>query len=105
MERSVYDNLRLVERDHWWFRARRAILNDQLRRLELADGARILEVGCGAGGNLKMLAQFGRVIGMEPDEESRAHAERMNGLPVVSGFLPGPLPDLGGQFDLVAALD
>ncbi len=105
MERAIYDNLRQVERDHWWFCARRSILRDQLVRLNLSEGARILEVGCGTGGNLKMLSQFGAITGLEPDEPSRAYAEQTNGAPVVSGFLPGPLPTFDGEFDLIAALD
>jgi SAM-dependent methyltransferase len=105
VERSVYDNMRAVERTHWWFRGRRAILSSQIERLGLAREARILEVGCGTGGNLKMLSAFGRVTGMEPDGPSRAYAEEASGVVVESGFLPGPLPTFQGDFDLIAALD
>lgn len=105
MERSVYENMRRIERTHWWFCARREILTEELRRMEIAPGARILEVGCGTGGNLGMLSKFGDVTGLEPDDESRAYAQRETGVPVVGGFLPGPLPDLGAPFDVVAAFD
>lgn len=105
MERSVYDNMRKIEQDHWWFRARREILGDQLERLNLGPDARILEVGCGTGGNLTMLARYGHVTGVEPDTESREYAMEHTGVEVLPGFLPGPLPEFGGQFDLIAAFD
>src|SRR5690606_37739711 len=63
------------------------------------------EVGCGTGGNLEMLAQFGQVTGLEPDDESRAYASDATGVPVVFGLLPDGLPDFDGPFDLIAALD
>ncbi len=103
MERAVYDRLRQVEQEHWWFAARREILAAQISGLGLPRDARILEVGCGAGGNLPMLARFGAVTGLEPDTESRAYAAERSGVPVIDGSLPHGLPAPG--YDLVAALD
>lgn len=105
MDRSVYDNMRAIEQDHWWFRARRTILADQLSRLRLPEDARILEVGCGTGGNLEMLSRFGQVTGLEPDEPSRQYAAERSGLPVLTGSLPDGLPAFDQPFHLIAALD
>jgi SAM-dependent methyltransferase len=105
MDRQVYDRMRGLEDRHWWFRARRDILSDQIGRLGLPAGASVLEVGCGTGGNLGMLGRFGAVTGMEPDDQARGFAAEKSGVPVESGLLPDGLPFKPGQFDLVAALD
>ncbi|MBW8816097.1 MAG: class I SAM-dependent methyltransferase [Caulobacterales bacterium] len=105
MDRSVYENMRRIERTHWWFCARRRILSEELRRMDIPSDARILEVGCGTGGNLGMLSHFGHVVGLEPDEESRAYAARETGVPVVGGFLPEPVPEFEAPFDVIAAFD
>lgn len=54
---------------HWWFRGRRRVLVDMLRQALRSSGgsARILDYGCGTGGNTPAYAAFGAVVGIEPD--------------------------------------
>ncbi|HEX3701172.1 MAG TPA: class I SAM-dependent methyltransferase [Phenylobacterium sp.] len=105
MERAIYDQMRVLQQDHWWFAARRAILASQIGRLPLPRPAQILEAGCGPGGNLAMLQRFGEVTAIEPDEASRAYAAERNGVEVRAGLLPQSAPDFGKAFDLVACFD
>jgi len=105
MERHIYESMRELQQAHWWFAARRQILGSELRRLPLPRPARILEVGCGPGGNLELLKRFGEVRAIEPDAESRAYATECSGVRVDGGLLPDGLPDLGGPFDLICAFD
>jgi SAM-dependent methyltransferase len=105
MERAIYDQMRVLQQNHWWFAARREILSAEIARLPLPKPAQILEAGCGPGGNLAMLQRFGEVSAIEPDEESRAYAAGHSGADVRSGFLPQSAPDFGKAFDLVAAFD
>jgi SAM-dependent methyltransferase len=105
MERQTYERMRDLQRDHWWFVARREILAAEIARLPLPKPARILEAGCGPGGNLAMLGRFGVVSAVEPDEDSRAYAAANNPVDARVGFLPDRLPDFGAPFDLVAAFD
>jgi SAM-dependent methyltransferase len=105
MERQTYERMRELQRDHWWFAARREILAAEIARLPLPRPARILEAGCGPGGNLGMLGRFGEVCAVEPDAESRRYAAARNPVDAREGFLPDRLPDFGAPFDLVAAFD
>lgn len=105
MDRATYDRMRALQADHWWFRGRRAILAALIADLPLPKPARILEAGCGPGGNLAMLSAFGEVTGMEPDAASRDYAAEQTGVSVQAGALPAPLPFPPASFDLVCAFD
>lgn len=105
MERHIYERMRQLQQAHWWFAARREILGSEIERLTLPRSARILEVGCGPGGNLELLKRFGEVRAVEPDASSRAYAAEQSGVLVEGGLLPDGLPELGGPFDMVCAFD
>ncbi|WP_234703188.1 class I SAM-dependent methyltransferase [Sphingobium chlorophenolicum] len=94
------------EQDHWWFVARRAIIDSLIRaHVPLPPEAHILEAGCGTGGNIPLLAQFGTLDAMEYDADARALASA-RGLCRVE---PGALPDAIGfgdtRYDMIALLD
>jgi SAM-dependent methyltransferase len=106
MDRVVYDRMAAHDTTHWWYRARREILSDYLKRWGGLPGqARILEIGCGTGPNLPMLAEFGEVDAIEIDDTARGFASERLGKPVGAS----PLPELTGvdcgAYDLVAVLD
>jgi len=105
MERLAYREMAELDQKHWWYRARRKVLADLIRR-EVAPppDARILEVGCGTGHNFEVLKQFGRVDAIELDDESRAIAEQRLGRTIMTSPLP-ELAGVGDGYDLVAALD
>jgi SAM-dependent methyltransferase len=105
MDRQTYNRMRLLQAGHWWFRGKRKILAGLIGALSLPKPAEVLEVGCGPGGNLPMLGQFGEVTGLEPDEDSRAFAAQNTGFKVESGLLPDGLPFAPETFDLVCAFD
>lgn len=106
MDRIVYDRMAAHDTTHWWYRARREILSDYLSRYGgLPKDARILEIGCGTGHNLPMLARFGDVDAIEIDAAARELASERLGKPVSDA----PLPELPGvergHYDLIAVLD
>jgi SAM-dependent methyltransferase len=107
LEPHTYQLAAAVEDRHWWFRGRRSVLRALLDRHLGAgpQGRDILEVGCGNGGNLALLAAYGRVFAVELDDAARARAVQRGLARVETGQLPGALPFPGQRFDLIAALD
>lgn len=90
---------------HWWFRARHEILFEIIKNLDLPESASILEIGCGTGGNLKMLQQFGRVSAMETDTHAILHAKNISGISIEHGSLPNEIPDYQKKFDMICLFD
>ena len=73
-EYKLYDTM---EKDHWWFKARRNILAVFLNNIEKTGEKTILEIGCGTGGNLIYLFQnFKKRIGLEINETAIKYARR-----------------------------
>ena len=106
MERVVYETMAELDQSHWWYKARREIIAALIRRIvKPPPNARLLEIGCGTGHNLAMLAEFGAVDALELDDEARTIAEKRLGRRVMSA----PLPELAGvpdgHYDLIGAFD
>ena len=61
MEVEEYARIAAAEDDHWWYRNTRALMADLLAPW-LGTGQRILDAGCGPGGNGAWLALWGGSI-------------------------------------------
>lgn len=106
MEQAAYQSLRDSQDEHWWFVGRRRIVARLIERFAaLPANARVLEAGCGYGGNLAMLGQFGRVDAFEFDDAARAHAASIAERSVAYGKLPDDIGFDNESFDLIALLD
>ena len=111
MQEQAYPIMYEVEDAHWWYEGRRRILESFLERVcdrmreELnVARPRILDVGCGTGANLKLLAQFGEVEGVDISPEALSFC-RERGFDNVRQGAAEQLPYEDGVFDLVTALD
>lgn len=105
MEPSIYTLMASLEENHWWFAARRTIAEKIIKQLDLPPDAKILDAGCGTGGNLAMLGRHGQIHAMELDDQARQIANAKGIALVLSGRLPDNVPFQQEQFDLIALLD
>jgi len=102
----LYAPLRELERTHWWFRGRRRILLAALERVGVG-ASEVLDVGCGAGTNLELLAWHfpgARARGIDVERAPLRFCRDERDLPVAQADA-ARLPFAAGSFDLVAALD
>ena len=79
-----------VEQQHWWFVARRRILQTLIRQLLPPNPTEtIVDVGCGTGGNVAALAGDYRCIGIDPSADAiRLARSRFAGVEFVCGLAP-----------------
>ena len=106
MQQHTYAIMNRVEDSHWWFVGRRAILESFLRGIVAkldVQNPKILDVGCGTGANLEMLANFGESEGVDVSDDALEFC-RSKGLKAHKG-LAESLPFADEIFDVVTALD
>jgi SAM-dependent methyltransferase len=107
MERQVYGQIQDIERDHWWYVARRKIIFDwALLWAGRFDRPRILDIGCGTGFNVEFLHAHGfdRVFGLDlsTDALEFCRSRRLTSLVRGDATLA---PFRAGVFDMILALD
>ena len=106
MNPQAYLDMADTESAHWWFKARRKILSAFLEHLNLPPDASILEVGCGTGGNLEMLASYGKLSAVEMDADALqiANTKTAGIYDIRKGTFPDSIP-FHQQFDLICMFD
>jgi len=107
MQAHHYPILFEVEESHWWYLGRRRIiasLVEKICRTLDKPNPSILDVGCGTGANLKMLANYGSAEGVDISSQAVDFC-RERGLDSVRLGAAEQLPYENGSFDLVTALD
>jgi SAM-dependent methyltransferase len=107
MQSHHYPILYEVEESHWWYLGRRRIIQslvEQICSKADVENRRILDVGCGTGANLKMLARFGQAEGVDISEQAVSFC-RDRGLDSVKLGAIEQLPYEDESFHIVTALD
>lgn len=105
MDQEFYREMYINEDMHWWFVARRLIIKKVIDKYFHTKQGTVLEVGCGSGGNLEMLQEYGEIFAMELDDGARSMANSRKICHVKKGELPYDIPFDDYAFDLICMLD
>jgi SAM-dependent methyltransferase len=100
VESEHYERVAAVENDHWWYTNTRRVMEDVLAPW-LGRGQRILDAGCGPGGNGAWLARHGQVVGADTSAEALRYVRDRRPMmrPALSSLTAVPFADK--SFDVV----
>lgn len=104
MEFAEYHVMAHVERTHWWYVGMRTIADVWLRQLPATPTPRrILDAGCGTGGNLAWLAHYGHPFGFDFSPVALPFAQQYS-YPVSRASIEA-IPFADASFDLVTSFE
>ncbi len=102
MEKSIYLKQIDNESKHWWFKARREILNIQIKKYSTKKKMSILDFGSGSGTNIHMLSKYGEVDVYEKDNKTSNFLKKKfnkNGIKIIKKCFSKK------KYDLILAAD
>ncbi len=108
-DQSVFNNLFSIEDRHFWFRIRRDIIAALTRQItvELPNGYRVLEIGCGTGNVMQTLEKVctkGQVYGLDLFFSGLEYARLRTQTSLIQANVDD-LPFESGKFHLVGMFD
>lgn len=105
-EDEYFDLMASVAEAHWWYRGRRALVAQTLRR-RIGRGTVALDVGCGTSETLDVLTAIGAriAIGTDLSEAALAYASSRRPRPEVLRALAEHLPLRDGSVGCLVSMD
>jgi SAM-dependent methyltransferase len=107
LDTKAYETFARNEKNHFWFRGRRAVFFDLIRRHiapNLPEKPTCFDLGCGVGGMLESMSEFGRGVGMDIDPDSLAFCKERGFGQVFEGR-GHRLPLQSDSIDMIGAFD
>lgn len=106
MKSEYYATLNAVQERHWWYAARRTILEKVLRVVFDAGVPKgnLYDLGCGVGANLNVLEKFGPTVGvdMSPEAVTFCHERGLNNVVQADLNALGGIADESGSVVVLA---
>jgi 2-polyprenyl-3-methyl-5-hydroxy-6-metoxy-1,4-benzoquinol methylase len=103
MEAQSIQEYERLERYYWWFVGRRRIIESVLRKY-IGGKLRILDWGCGPGGNFPFLKKYGDVLGVDASDEALS-ACRKKGITTIAKAQDISEFASNEKFDLITNFD
>ena len=105
MEKDFYKTYFTLEKDNWWFRVRRNLIFDLLRKYKVPKTAKIFDFGCGSGYTVGYLQKLGYDASGTDISAEAIEFGLSKGIRNLSVTLNGEIRPPEGGFDLILALD
>jgi SAM-dependent methyltransferase len=93
-----------LENLHWWFLAKKKYIRTILDLYLTAGEDKILDIGCGTGGMMELLKEYGSVFGLDYHQAACAFCRQRAPFPLLKGDA-NHLPFKKGTFGLIVLLD
>lgn len=104
MEDRLYPQMHRVEKEHWWFAAKRSIVLHLLTtRVHTSSRTRVLDVGCGTGAILEEFSRRYEAFGIDPSQQAVDFCRQRGLTNVWAGLLADFPPDK--PYDLITMMD
>lgn len=108
MNFEQFQDMDRMEETHFWFKARREIIQSILIAQNFANRElTVLEIGCGTGGNLKYFqSTYSDIVGCEVSEDAIKFARhKLPALDIRKCNLPDEIPFENSKFDIIFLFD
>ncbi len=105
MQDNAYAGMLAMQENHWWWRGMRRVYGYALRDFKPSGSgkARLIDIGCGFGANLRVLDPLGDVVGVDVSLEALRSIEKRPTLGLVQAEADA-LPFRADAFDVIALL-
>lgn len=104
MESPQYKVMFEVEDTHFWYKGMRLISQSILKTYITSRNNKVLDAGCGTGGNFNSLKQFGTVIGIDLSDIAIRLAKEKGITNIKKGSVNN-IPFPTNSFDLITCFD
>lgn len=107
MEKDEYRVMYDIEQSYWWFVGKQFLMKTVLNSLpaRASRGDSILDIGCGTGIVMKLLAGFGTAFGMELSQEAIQFLKQRGLKLIVRSDAGRSIPFKANTFSTVSCLD
>ena len=79
MDNDTFNRQIKNQDSHWWFQARKKIIEQVISEISLSKKSKILDFGAGSGVNIDMLKKYGQVDVHEKNIVARINIKKKHG--------------------------
>lgn len=105
MRDDEYQRIFETEDSFWWYVGIRSLVETSLRKYLGEKWARLLDAGCGTGGNIMMLRKYGDAFGIDLSPKALAFCKSSRGIENLARGSLERLPFQSNSFEAAISID